>query len=134
LLAEFGQPKIEHLNVAIRPQHHIFGLDVAVDDAGGMGGNQGCGSLDGNVERFGNRKRLLTQALSQSLAFDEFGTDEVGLSHLSDFINGDDVRMIERGGRARFLFKAAHPLLILVTSSLSSLRATLRSRRESIAR
>jgi hypothetical protein len=37
-LNELGQPEVEHLNQAMRRQHDILRLDVAVDDPGFVGG------------------------------------------------------------------------------------------------
>ena len=35
-----GQPEVQHLHVAVAAHHHVLGLDVAMDDARGVGGGQ----------------------------------------------------------------------------------------------
>ena len=43
----------------------------------------------------------------QRLPFDELHRDEAALEHVADLVDGDDVRMIQRRGGARFLLEAA---------------------------
>src|SRR5262249_11817928 len=41
--------KIEHLHVAVRSEHDVLRLDVAMDNTSVMGGNKRTGHLDGDV-------------------------------------------------------------------------------------
>src|SRR5262249_22651886 len=50
--------------------------------------------------------------LAQRLALDELGGDEMDGADLTDLVDGDNVRVIERRGRARFPLKAAHPIRV----------------------
>ena len=43
----------------------------------------------------------------QRLPFDELHRDEAPFEDVADLVDGDDVRMIQRGDGARFLFEAA---------------------------
>ena len=52
------------------------------------------------------------EPLAQRLALDELGGDEVEPVDLADLVDGDDVRVVERGGGARFLREAAHPAFV----------------------
>ena len=58
------------------------------------------------------RDRLVRHARAQGFAFDKFSRDEVTDFRGANVIDGDDVRMIERDYRARFLAKALHPLRV----------------------
>jgi hypothetical protein len=48
--------------------------------------------------------------LAERSAFDELGRDEMRLSGLPDVVYGEDVRMVKRRGRTRFLCKASQPV------------------------
>ena len=52
-IAELCKPEIEHLGVPIAANHHVLGLQVAMDDAGGMRGRQRAADLNRDVERDG---------------------------------------------------------------------------------
>src|SRR5262249_41947525 len=52
------------------------------------------------------------QPLSQRLSVNKFRCNEMGAVDLIYLKNGNDVRMVERRGRARLLFEALHPLSI----------------------
>src|SRR5207244_1687717 len=99
----------EHLHVAVTPQHYVFGLDVPMNDPGGMRSGERGSDLRSDMDGRGGRQLRAIDSLAQRFAFDEFGGDEMLAVAFADFVNGDDVGMIERGGRARFLLEAAHP-------------------------
>ena len=69
-LGELGQAEVEHLHVAVGPQHDVFRLDVAVDDAGVVRGGERAGDADGDVEHFagieppfGHRSRSVSPSM-----------------------------------------------------------------------
>ena len=69
-------------------------------DPGLVRGGQGGGNLRRDINRLGQVYPLLRRAdhpLAQRLAFDVFGHDAVGGVGLADLVNGNDVRMVERG-------------------------------------
>ena len=51
-LGQFCEPEIQHLNVAIAANHYVFGLNVAMHNAGRVRFLQRSGNLNGNVEDF----------------------------------------------------------------------------------
>ena len=57
--AQLGEAEVEDLHVAVARQHHVLGLEVAVDDAGGVGAGEPVGQLAGDVEHPAGREREL---------------------------------------------------------------------------
>jgi hypothetical protein len=68
-------------------------------------------NLDAVGDRRSQWKGLLADHLLQGTALDELHGDEVASVGPPDFVDGDDVRMVQRGGRLRFLDEAA-PLVV----------------------
>src|SRR4051812_24805201 len=83
-----------------------------MDDAGVVGGRQCAGDSGGDVDHFANVEPARGHPLAQRFAFDVLGGDVMRAAVLADLINRDDVRMIERRGRARLALKAAYALLV----------------------
>ncbi len=95
------QAEIEQLDVAVGPDHHVVGLDVAMDDLRGVRHRQRFRHLPRDADDARKRQPLRRQ-LPQRLALDQLhrdvaiGVDDAGL------VNGDDVRVVEGGGEGRF--------------------------------
>src|SRR6266498_548798 len=51
LFGEFGNSEVEYLRVSVRPQHDVFGFDVAMQDPAFVCGGQGRADLDSDVQR-----------------------------------------------------------------------------------
>ena len=94
---ELGQAEVEHLHVAVRPHHHVFRLDVAMDDCSRMRRHQRAGDLRRDRHGLTNRQSPAREPLSQRFALDEFGDDERAAVEIAEIVNHHDVRMIERG-------------------------------------
>src|SRR5262249_46573201 len=75
-------------------------------------GGQGARDLRGHVER---RMQLdpRDHHHPQRLSVNELGGDEMFPLKLTDFINGEDVRVVEGRSGARFLLKSQHSFAIL---------------------
>ena len=84
-----------------------------MDDAGGMCCCQCIRNLNGNVQRDEQTHPRRLHLLAQRLTINVFGDDEVRLVRPADFVNGEDVRVVERRGRTCFLREAAHTFSIL---------------------
>ena len=54
----FGHAEVKDLHLAFRSQHDVFRLEVAVDDAPPVRGNQSLGALHGNPQALLNAKGL----------------------------------------------------------------------------
>ena len=65
-------PKVEHFHVAVRPEHDVLRLDVAMDNACFVGGDERTGHLDRDVNSFTDLDSPAHQMLTQRLAFDQF--------------------------------------------------------------
>ncbi len=113
VLRQLGETEVQDLHVAVRAQHDVFRLDVAVDDAGGVGGDERAGDLRRHVERFAHAEGGARQPLAQRLALDVFGDDELRAVHLPDLVDGEDVRMIEGRGGARLLPEALYLVFVM---------------------
>jgi hypothetical protein len=113
LFSELSQSEIQDLDDAVRAEHDVIRLNVAMNDTRLMRRAQRRSHLDGDVER-----RLEFHfsrphhALAQGLTFDELCSYEVARVHLSDLVNRDDVRVVQSRGCASFLLEAAHALVI----------------------
>ena len=96
---QLGDAKIQHLHLSIGLHHNVFGLDVAVDEVGGVRGGERAGNLCSNANDHAPISVGLCEVIAERLSFDEFGDDEIEFAvwprHLPDFVNRDDVRMLE---------------------------------------
>ena len=50
-----GQAEVHHLHVPLRRQHHVGGLQIAMDEASPMRGVEGLGQLVRDVEHLAHR-------------------------------------------------------------------------------
>ena len=68
-----GQAEVEHLDVAVAPDHDVLGLDVAMHDAVRVGGGERAGDLAADVDDGVERQAgLCAQARAKRLAVDQF--------------------------------------------------------------
>ena len=102
--AEVHKPHVDDVLVG---QHHVLGLDVAVDDPALVGVLQGAAHLYAYLKDIGVLERPLPVVLTQGLAVDVLAEEQgaVGLSH--HLVDRDDVMMAEFGRRLGF---AQHPV------------------------
>src|SRR5437868_4679151 len=105
LFGKLCNPEVEHFHIAVAPEHDVPRVDVPMDDPSFMSGGQRTRDLDRNIERFTHLHSPARQPLSQGLAFDQFTGYVISSVILTDLVNGQDIRMIERDYGARFLLK-----------------------------
>ena len=96
LLGQLRQSEVQDFDQSITAHHDVLRLDVAMDDPRLMCCGQRGSHLFGDIEHFADLHRPALHALSQRLAFDKLGGDEVRPVRLADLINREDVRMVER--------------------------------------
>src|SRR2546427_6570451 len=102
----------QQLHVAGSPHHHVFRLDVAMDDPRRASDSEGSGYLRTDVRErfegfaqggpFGFAQGGLTDHRSQRLTLDQLHDDEMSRLRFANLVDGDDVRMIEGGGGTGF--------------------------------
>ena len=87
-----GDAEVEDLDRAARREHHVGGLEVAVQDAVAVRHAQRLGQLHGDRHRLAFAERALGQARGQRLAVDELEDDGHFAIHLDDVVDGGDRR------------------------------------------
>src|SRR5437588_4954329 len=96
-LSQLSQSEIEHLHVAVWAQHDVFRLDVPMDNARFMCGDERSRNLLRNSHRVTKRNWPLPQSLTQSHPFDVLHRDEAAtFFRFADLINHAHVWMIQR--------------------------------------
>jgi hypothetical protein len=97
LLEEEGQAEVEDPDGAVTADHDVLGLQVAVEEVLGVGGDHGLGDGQGDADSFGLAQALLLQALAQGLALEVFEDEVGGAICLADLVDRDDVGVVEAG-------------------------------------
>ena len=83
-------------------------------NAGVVRGGERVGHADRDIDHVGDRHWLMRRhSIAQRLSFDVLRGDEVTIGVFADFVNRQDVRMIERRGSTRFALKSAHPFFVV---------------------
>ena len=106
---DFRQPEVQNLGVSALGDKDVGGLDVAVDDAFGMGCIQCVGDLDGQRQNQLGFHRSASNAVLQRQAVQKLHGDERFAVLIVNFVDRADVRMIQGGGRLGFALKALRP-------------------------
>ena len=74
---QLGKPEVQHLDEAVRADHHVLGLDVAMNDADVVGSHQRGGDLERDVERLPGLETTCREPLTQRLPFHVLHRDVV---------------------------------------------------------
>jgi hypothetical protein len=110
---EFCEAEIENFGVAALGDKDIRGLDVAMDDAVGMGGVERVGDFDTDAEEHFEIERTAGDVMLQRFAVEKFH-DDVGVGvFFAEIVDGADVWMIESGGGLGFALEALERLMIV---------------------
>ena len=96
---EFRETKIEHLDQPILGDHDVSGLEVAMNNARGMRLRQRVRNLNAISDGFTQFELALLDHRRQRRPAHVLHYDEVGVVLGVDFVDGDDIGMIERGSR-----------------------------------
>ena len=115
---QLGKAEVEHLDAARVAHHHVARLEIAVNDTRGVGRCQRVGDLDAACDCRVQRQRFPADHLVEGLALDQLHRDEVAVACLRDLVDRDDVRVVQRRGRLRFLNEASPLLLGLSLASV----------------
>ena len=92
----FGEAKVQDFGVAALGNEDIGGLNVAVQDAFGMGSVKGIGEVDGNFHDAGNVQSTGGDKIFKCDAVKMFHGDEALAFVFANFVNSADIGMIER--------------------------------------
>ena len=107
-VSHLGKTKIEDLHRPARYQHHIARLQVPVHDPRGVRARQPQRDLPRDLERLatGQRPLPVETGLERLSGVQRHRQEQPPVPGLADFVDGTEIRMVERGGRARFLEEA----------------------------
>ncbi len=105
-----GQAEVQDLERPRRVDHDVHGLEVAVDDAPGVGGGDGVGQGHGDLEEAVERDAAGLDELRQGLAVDELHGEEARSLGLVDGEDGDDVGMAQGGDGLGLALEEGPPL------------------------
>ena len=105
-----GQPEIKYLDLLYPPgalvNKNVRRLDVAVNDALGMGRRQRCRHLPAIRNDIGCRQRTAPQPLLERLAAQQLHHQVGAAGLLANVIDGADIGVVQGAGRLRFAQKA----------------------------
>ena len=106
-LRQQGDAEIHDLHAAVRQQHDVGGLHIAVDDALGVGMVQSRGHLGHDVQLLQEAQRpLVDDGTFQVLALKQFH-DEVGRTFvLAEIVNDNDILVAQFAGGRRLVAEA----------------------------
>ena len=126
-LDDAGDAEVENAELAGSVDHEIAGLDVAVDDALGVGGFEAAGGLDRAMEGEAELEGAAVgdQAV-EVVAVDVVHCQEVDAAIFAGFDGGDDIGVGEAAGDGEFAMEAADGIVILGEGGGRILRATRR--------
>jgi len=110
---QFGQTKIQDFGLAAFDKKDICRLDIAVNDSFGVRGIKAAGDLNANFQKLRDFDGLRRDAMLESLTLEEFHGDKGAAFEFADIVNGANVGMIQRRGRARFAAKSLDGLNVL---------------------
>ena len=113
LRRQLGQPKIQNLCGAFVHQENIRGLDVPVNNPFHVRCFQSVGNLDRHVQNFRDHHRLGGDPVLQRLALQQLHGDKWPTLEFANVVNRADIRMVQRGSRARFAPEPLNRLRVL---------------------
>jgi hypothetical protein len=104
---DFRQAEIEQLGLAVPGDENIGRLDVAVDDAFGMGSVECVGNLDAEFQHEVDGQRFAVDAVFEGLALEIFHGQKRAAIFFADVVDGADVGVVQGRGGTGF---AAEPI------------------------
>ena len=90
------ETEVQHLDHPIARDLDVGGLEIAMDDSGGMGGVECVGDLLCDGQRVRERECFPTQPIVQRIAVNELEDERQHSAGVFETVDGPDVRMIER--------------------------------------
>jgi hypothetical protein len=109
-----GEPEVEDLELAAACHEEIRRLEVAMDDVLLVGGGESVRGLQRPFERERRREGAVPlDLLAERLAFEELHHGEDDVPFHAEVVDGEDVRMRERGDGPRFALETRTSVRVL---------------------
>ena len=105
-----GEAEVGHPYPTVAAEEHVVGLEIAVDQVGGVGRREAAPGLREDLEHLGDGPGLRPQPLAQGLAFDVLHRDEDRALELPHVVHGDHVGVSDAGDGLRLADQAGSPL------------------------
>jgi hypothetical protein len=102
--------EVEHLHLPVDADHHVFGLDIAVNQALAVRRGERLGHVDEPADPLRERGLAVADVAAQRPSFDELEGDEGHALDLAGVVDRHGAGVVERG---RGLRLAHQPLLAL---------------------
>src|SRR5204863_1808289 len=110
---QFGDAEVEDLETAVAREKNIVGFQIAMNDSLVVRGRESLRHLQRRVDRFARRERTALESAAQRLAFEQLADEKRCAARVdADVVDGQQIRMLEESGCARFLFETDEPLAI----------------------
>ena len=100
--ADARDAEVEKLSEIVAGDHHVFGLDVPVEDSGLVGVPERFQKRPGDRERLRKRQRPAAQPIAKSLTRDVLHGQERDSVGVSGLVEGRDRGMLQPGAGRRF--------------------------------
>src|SRR5207248_8133664 len=107
--SQLGEAEVKYLQPPVASDHDVARLQIAMHDAALMRGADRVDERHGELQKIGDRQTVSRNEIDQRLPVHELHREEVHAVGLLHAVDGDDVRMIERGHGLRFTLKTLKP-------------------------
>jgi hypothetical protein len=107
---ELRDAEVEQLHASIGRDEHVLGFDVPVDDSLVVCRRKPARNLNRVISGAVDRECTAIEVPAKRVAFEQFGNQIRRAFMRADVEYGEDVWMVERRCRTRFLFEPAHPI------------------------
>lgn len=104
---QLGYAEVRKLGIPGGRDEHVFGLDVAVKDAGRMRRRQSIGNPNEQLDHLAPRAPVRSSPRCKRSAVDQFGHEVLTAVELADVVDGEDMRVIQRRSCLRFTLEPA---------------------------